>query len=36
MMHSQTGSFDEQEKLLGDALQIVRGQAFSMKRCLDK
>lgn len=35
-MHSQSSSFDEQEKLLGDALQIVRSQAFQMKRCLDK
>lgn len=27
---------DEQEKLLGDAIAIVRSQAFQMKRFLDK
>lgn len=27
---------DEQEKLLGDAIAAIRGQAFQMKRCLDK
>lgn len=29
-------SFDDQEKLLGDAVAIVRSQAFQMKRFLDK
>ena len=27
---------DEQEKLLDEAMGAVRGQAFQMKRCLDK
>lgn len=27
---------DDQEKLLGDAIAIVRSQAFQMKRFLDK
>lgn len=27
---------DEQEKLLGDAIGVIRSQAFQMKRCLDK
>lgn len=27
---------DEQEKLLEDALQVVKAQSFEMKRCLDK
>ena len=29
-------SLDDQEKLLDEALNIVKHQAFSMKRCLDK
>lgn len=28
--------YDDQDKLLSDALGIVRSQAFQMKRCLDK
>lgn len=29
-------SLDEQEKLLGESVAIVRSQAFQMKRLLDK
>ena len=29
-------SMDDQEKLLDEALNIVKTQAFQMKRCLDK
>ena len=29
-------SLDDQEKLLDEALNIVKNQAFQMKRCLDK
>ncbi len=29
-------SMDDQEKLLEEALNIVKAQAYQMKRCLDK
>ena len=29
-------SIDEQEKLLEEALNVVKVQSFQMKRCLDK
>ena len=29
-------SMDDQERLLEEALNIVKAQAFQMKRCLDK
>ena len=35
-MASISQSLDDQEKLLDEALNIVKHQAFSMKRCLDK
>ncbi|XP_046842547.1 vacuolar protein sorting-associated protein 35-like [Xenia sp. Carnegie-2017] len=33
---TQLSSQDEQEKLLDEALQVVKSQSFQMKRCLDK
>uniref|UniRef100_T1IAV5 Uncharacterized protein n=1 Tax=Rhodnius prolixus TaxID=13249 RepID=T1IAV5_RHOPR len=35
-MNSQTQGLDKQEKLLADALSIVKEQAFEMKLNLDK
>ena len=35
-MANMSQSLDDQEKLLDEALNIVKHQAFSMKRCLDK
>ncbi|KPJ04237.1 Vacuolar protein sorting-associated protein 35 [Papilio xuthus] len=35
-MTNQTSPVEEQEKLLDEALNIVKVQAFQMKRCLDK
>ncbi|XP_075985557.1 vacuolar protein sorting 35 isoform X2 [Anticarsia gemmatalis] len=35
-MTNQASPVEEQEKLLDDALNIVKVQAFQMKRCLDK
>lgn len=32
----QSSPVEEQEKLLDEALAIVKNQAFQMKRCLDK
>ncbi|XP_041969510.1 vacuolar protein sorting-associated protein 35 [Aricia agestis] len=35
-MTNQTSPIEEQEKLLDEALNVVKVQAFQMKRCLDK
>lgn len=35
-MTPQVSTIEEQEKLLEEALSIVKLQAFQMKRCLDK
>ncbi|KOB77353.1 Vacuolar protein sorting-associated protein 35 [Operophtera brumata] len=35
-MTNQPSAVEEQEKLLEDALNVVKVQAFQMKRCLDK
>ncbi|XP_068624892.1 vacuolar protein sorting-associated protein 35 [Battus philenor] len=35
-MTNQTSPVEEQEKLLDEALNVVKVQAFQMKRCLDK
>lgn len=36
MQQTVADPMDDQEKLLGDAVAIVRSQAFQMKRFLDK
>ncbi len=36
LLQTLTPAMDDQEKLLGDAIAIVRSQAFQMKRFLDK
>ncbi|KAK2560699.1 Vacuolar protein sorting-associated protein 35 [Acropora cervicornis] len=33
---TQTASQEDQEKLLDEAIQVVKSQSFQMKRCLDK